>query len=86
VWSLDGQDTNGRLSMAPEWGDTPAHWAIYLAVDSAEAACERATAAGGTVVRPPFDSPYGRIAGVCDPAGATFNVVSLSERTEDPAP
>ena len=84
VWSLDGTEVCGRLAMTPEWGDTPTHWAVYYAVDSAEATCEQITRAGGTVLRPPFGSPYGRIAGVTDPAGASFNIVALAERT-DPA-
>jgi predicted enzyme related to lactoylglutathione lyase len=42
-------------------------------------AARRATAAGGTVQGDPWDSPYGRIATVQDPLGATFRVIRSAE-------
>jgi uncharacterized protein len=71
----------GEESVAGIWGvpgeDT--HWTVYFAVDDADAAVARATAAGGTVVREPQDSPYGRFAIVADPSGAAFAVMKLPE-------
>jgi predicted enzyme related to lactoylglutathione lyase len=69
----------GEESVAGVWGvpGDEAHWTTYFAVDDADAAVVRATAAGGTVVRPPKDSPYGRFAIVADPFGAAFAVMRL---------
>jgi predicted enzyme related to lactoylglutathione lyase len=52
----------------------PARRTIYFAVDDADAAVARATAAGGSVVREAQDSPYGRFAIVADPFGAALAV------------
>lgn len=63
----------GGMMGAPE--GTPSHWLVYFAVVSTDAAVEAATTNGGSVVMPPFDSPYGRMAGLTDPAGAMFCVI-----------
>ncbi|WP_425106965.1 VOC family protein [Ancylobacter sp.] len=55
----------------PEFDGIPEHWLPYIAVDDVDARCERALAAGGRVLRPPFDvAGVGRIAIVCDSQGA----------------
>jgi hypothetical protein len=71
----------GEDSVAGVWGvpGEPARWTTYFAVDDADAALARTTAAGGTVVRQPADSPYGRFAIVADPFGAAFAVMRLPE-------
>jgi uncharacterized protein len=68
-------------SVAGVWGvpGEDARWTVYFAVDDADAAVARATAAGGSVVRGPQDSPYGRFAIVADPFGAAFAVMKLPE-------
>jgi predicted enzyme related to lactoylglutathione lyase len=60
--------------------DLPAHWNTYFAVADADAAAKKVTALGGTVVAPPFDSPYGRMSAVMDPSGAAFCVIKLAAR------
>ena len=50
---------------------------------SAEAAVAAAVQGGGTVVSPLFETPYGRMAGITDPAGAVFFV---NENTGQPQP
>ncbi len=71
--------------IGPMMGDEgPSHWLVYFAVESADAACAAATAAGGTVPAPPFDTPYGRMAPVVDPEGATFWV--YENNTGQPVP
>lgn len=69
----------GDDSVAGIWGvpGEPARWTIYFAVDDADAAVDRTTAAGGSVVRAAEDSPYGRFAIVADPVGAAFAVMKL---------
>lgn len=53
----------------------PPHWLNYVCAESADATVEKATAAGGLVVMPPFDvQDHGRMAVMTDPQGATFAV------------
>jgi len=56
--------------------DVPNHWAIYFSVEDADATVEQVVAGGGEVVDAPEDTPYGRLAVVRDPAGATFRLVA----------
>lgn len=53
----------------------PAHWMIYVAVESADAAAARAAQLGGKVLAPAFDVyDAGRMAVMQDPGGAVFCV------------
>src|SRR4051794_33446676 len=52
--------------------DTPAHWSVTFGADDADAIARRATELGGSVLVPPFDAPWVRMAVLADPAGATF--------------
>jgi predicted enzyme related to lactoylglutathione lyase len=66
-----GGEVAGIASCPP--GQTGAAWNTYVSVDDADAAVRRATAAGATVVAPPFDAPpAGRAAVLTDPVGATL--------------
>lgn len=55
-------------------GQTP-HWLVTFGVVDAQAAADTAYAHGGVVSVPLSESPYGRMVGLTDPAGATFWVV-----------
>jgi uncharacterized protein len=52
----------------------PAHWSVYWEVDDADATVTKVKALGGSVVMDAEDTPYGRLAVVTDPAGATFKL------------
>lgn len=54
----------------------PAHWAVYLAVDDADAAVKTTTELGGSLIEAPHDTPYGRIAIIADPTGAHVRLVA----------
>lgn len=70
-----GRFTLGGMFTVPP--GTPLQWMNYFYVDSADAAAERATAAGGTIAYGPMDVPGGdRIAALVDPQGARFAVTS----------
>ena len=56
--------------------DVPSMWHVYFAVEDCDAACAKATELGGSVVNPPEDTPYGRLATVTDPMGATFKLMT----------
>jgi predicted enzyme related to lactoylglutathione lyase len=64
----------GRLTLTADFGDVPAHWTIYFNVDDADTSADRVTAAGGRVLVPPFDTPFGRVTLVADPNGAVLGL------------
>ncbi len=66
----------GGMMGAPE--GVPSHWLPYFAVADADAALAAARDAGGSVTAGPDDSPYGRIAVLTDPFGATFAVMGVA--------
>lgn len=56
---------------SPMFAEMPPHWFTYFACDDIDAKLEAIVAAGGTIIRPPFDVPdTGRIAIIKDPSGA----------------
>lgn len=69
---------------APE--GAPSYWLTYLGVGDTDAALQRITALGGTVTRDAEDTPYGRLASVRDPNGASFNVVGPNLGAQADAP
>jgi hypothetical protein len=52
--------------------DTPPHWSVTFAVDDADAIAAKVEELGGSVIAPPFDAPWVRMAVVSDPQGAIF--------------
>jgi predicted enzyme related to lactoylglutathione lyase len=79
TWKLGDRTVGGMLEMTPEWGEIPAHWMTYFAVRDTDDAARRATDLGGSVGAPPFDTAYGRIAVLVDPAGGHFSVVTPTD-------
>ena len=49
-------------------------WSIYWETADVDAAVATVRSLGGTVTAEPADSPYGRMATVADPSGATFRL------------
>lgn len=65
----------GMMELKPGTGfdGMPDHWFAYITVDDVDARIAKVEAAGGEVLRPPFDIPnVGRIAIVKDAAGAAI--------------
>ena len=54
----------------------PAHWSIYFRVEDADATVATAEGIGGSVIQPPEDTPYGRLATLTDPTGAVFKLIA----------
>jgi predicted enzyme related to lactoylglutathione lyase len=50
----------------------PSHWVVYFGVQDAAVAVARAVELGGTGIRDPWDSEFGRFAQVTDPLGGLF--------------
>jgi uncharacterized protein len=55
--------------------EAPPHWLAYFQLDEVDAGLERVRELGGTVLRDPVDSPYGRYAPVQDPQGGAFVLI-----------
>ena len=73
IFLVDDAAVAGVMALTPEMAEMPPVWSTYVNVDDADATLAAATAAGGTVMQPPFDIPDGgRIAVMADPAGAVL--------------
>lgn len=74
VFQVGGTVAGGMGGMfgAPE--GTPSHWLAYFGVPDVDAAVAAAEKAAATVLMPPQDTPFGRMAILTDPFGATFAV------------
>lgn len=67
------------LMMMPPWipAGTPPHWFNYVEVFDMEKTVATVSAAGGQVLRPPFEVPdVGRIAVIADPTGAVLGLIT----------
>ena len=73
MFKHDGKEVAG---VGPRQSDQqPTAWTIYITVDDADATAQKAAAAGGTVIAPPFDvMDAGRMAIIADPSGAVFGI------------
>ncbi|HVW41418.1 MAG TPA: VOC family protein [Amycolatopsis sp.] len=76
-----GDNTVGGLGAWPADvpAEVPAQWVTYFGVSDTDAAVAKVADLGGTVTRPPADSPYGRLAQVQDNQGVAFTVISVNE-------
>lgn len=75
-----GEAATAGLCKAPrEWfpEGTPSFWRAYFLVEDADAAAEQIRQLGGTVMDGPMDTPFGRLATVADPAGASFQIAQM---------
>ena len=80
AFKLGDRQAAGMLQMDEEWGETPSHWMMYLAVDDCDASAERAAELGGKICVPPTDiPPVGRFSVLSDPQGGTFSIIRLAE-------
>jgi predicted enzyme related to lactoylglutathione lyase len=74
--SLRGRDV-AAIASRPEGAPPVTAWTTYVWVDDVDATVAKALAAGGSVLKDPFDSlDGGRIAVIADPAGAALGIWS----------
>jgi len=80
---LGGRPVGGIGELDPNFPpEVPANWATYFGVADVDAAVARAGELGGRVVRPAWDTPYGRMAVLADDQGAVFAVLSAPDAAE----
>jgi|tagenome__1003787_1003787.scaffolds.fasta_scaffold20522826_1 predicted enzyme related to lactoylglutathione lyase len=60
----------GGMFGAPE--RTPSHWLVYFGVTDVTSAVQAARSSGGAVLAERFETPFGPMAALRDPAGAVF--------------
>lgn len=85
--SIEGAQYTTALAdgaaFAGVWGGPESHvpsfWSTYVGVKDAGAACEKAVALGGEVVREPWDSEFGRMCVVADSTGAAVTLCGVDE-------
>ena len=66
--TTDGKSVGGAMQLTEEMGDMPPVWSTYVAVEDADATVEAVKAAGGMVLRDPFEIEVGgRTAVIADP-------------------
>lgn len=77
----NGEMVGGVFTMTePELASVPEHWMTYFSVDDVDERVAMAKAAGGTVMREPFDVPgLGRFAIVQAPGGSVSGWVTPAE-------
>jgi uncharacterized protein len=63
--------------------DAHARWTTYFGVADADEAVNVATKLGGSVLRPAWDTPYGRMAMLADDQGAAFAVMAMAFQAGD---
>lgn len=82
--TIDGKDqtVGGVMQMGAQFpADLPSRWNTYFAVTDADVAAKQVVEAGGKVIAPPFDTPYGRMLVATDPFGAQLCLI----KTKGPA-
>lgn len=74
---VDGNTVVGLMDSANYLpAEVPSHWAVFFSVPDADETAATITRLGGTVVRGPDDTPFGRVADVTDNAGVPFKLHS----------
>jgi uncharacterized protein len=84
IFRLQAKDCAAGYTMgADERGQgVPSHWNLYIAVDNADAAADKAASLGAKVLAPAFDVfDAGRMAVLEDPTGAIFTVWQAKRNT-----
>jgi predicted enzyme related to lactoylglutathione lyase len=74
-FKLQDREVAAACTLRPEHRDqgVPPHWAIYIAVDNADATAAKANELRGKILALPFDvMDFGRMAIIQDPSGAQF--------------
>jgi len=67
----------GIMQIDPAWGKLPAQWVSYFGVANADETVATVIKHGGQLMGTIDDSPFGRIAALKDPSGATFKIVEV---------
>lgn len=79
ILNVGDRGVAGVMGITPEMGPMPPHWAVFFAVDDADAMTKKAESLGAKVIMPPQDIPeVGRFAVLQDPQGAFLNIIKVT--------
>lgn len=79
TFALSGEtEPRGGIGGMMDAEGVGSHWLVYFGVAEMDAALAAAAATGGSAPIPPFDTPYGRMAGLTDPAGVSLWIIELA--------
>lgn len=76
TFEVDGVTGGGMGALPAEMGETPPHWLTYFGVEDTDAAAQTLLDNGGSVLKPAWDTPFGRIAVVAGPVGEVFAIIT----------
>jgi len=76
LFKVDGNDVASAMPIPIE--GVPPNWGPYFGVADTDAAIERVTELGGSLIVPAMDIPPGRIAVLADNVAAVFSVIALA--------
>ena len=84
VLMADGREVAGILQITPEMGDMSSTWDVYFACRDVDATVKSAVAAGGKVLKEPFEIAGGgaRMAVLQDPQGAVFDIIQMKDAVQ----
>ncbi len=82
------EDVVASINPIPtDQADVPAHWSVTFGADDVDAVAAKATELGATMIVPPLDAPWVRMAVISDPQGAMFTANQFVPENRDlPAP
>jgi len=81
---VGGAEVGGIGELGPEVpAGIPAHWSVYFAVADTDATTAAVARLGGSVVRPAWESPWGKMAVVSDDQGAAFSLIGIAAAAAD---
>lgn len=72
--SIGEQRVAAVMDSAEELPEGLSYWLVYFGVENVDASLDVVRAHGGSVLAPARDTPFGRLATVADPSGATFGI------------
>jgi predicted enzyme related to lactoylglutathione lyase len=76
LWKLGGKPVAGRFKLGEDASpDVLPYVIVYFVVSDCDEAIATVQRLGGQVRTGPQDTPYGRVASVADPQGASFSVI-----------
>ena len=62
--------------------EVSASWGVYFMVEDCDASAAKAAELGGTIVRPPSDTPFGRMAPIVGAQGETFSLIQAPQQND----
>jgi uncharacterized protein len=79
---VDGRSVAGLGALGDSVpAEVTSHWATYFKVSDAMASAAKVVDLGGTVLREPWDTPFGTMCTVADVSGAAFSVMADNEQS-----